>query len=60
MENLNDKCGFLGKNKLSKIIALEMEILKKPISIEEIGRFTKELPQRKTLDLKIFSELTKT
>lgn len=60
MENLNDKHGFLGKNKLSKMITLEIEILKKPISIEEIGRFTKELPHRKTVGLKIFTELTKT
>lgn len=42
------------------MIALEVEILKEPISIEEIGRFTKELPHRKTLGLKIFPELTKT
>lgn len=35
---------------------IEIEILRKPISIEEIGRFIKELLHRKALSLKIFTE----
>ena len=43
-------------NNLSKMTPIEMEILKKPISIEEIGRFLKELPHRNAPGLKIFTE----